>query len=48
MEGESDQVKTRHAALVAGDYSHQIEEHECERRCGMRVTCPYWIRLLPP
>lgn len=41
-------VAKRHAALVAGDYSHEIDEYACERRCGMRVTCPHWMKVLPP
>lgn len=48
MDGEVEGVMTRHAALVSGDYSHQIEEYQCERRCSMRVTCPYWMKVLPP
>ncbi len=47
MEGEVGEVAARHAALVGGDYGHDIDAYECERRCRMRVTCPYWIAALP-
>lgn len=40
------ELKERHAAMVAGDYSHEIDDYECERRCRMRVTCPHWIGAL--
>jgi superfamily I DNA/RNA helicase len=47
MEGEVAAVTARHAELMAADYSHTVDEYMCERRCGMRVTCPYWIDALP-
>ena len=47
MDGEAADVAARHAVLVAGDYGHDVDAYECERRCRVRVTCPYWIGALP-
>jgi DNA helicase II / ATP-dependent DNA helicase PcrA len=47
MEGEVGEMAARHAALVDGDYGHDVDAYECDRRCRMRVTCPYWLGALP-
>jgi DNA helicase-2/ATP-dependent DNA helicase PcrA len=40
-------VVARHRALVTHDFSTDIDPHECDNRCRLRVTCPYWTGALP-
>ena len=46
MEKQAQEASARYAALVAGDYTTDVKAWECERRCRMRVTCPYWMEAL--
>ena len=46
MERELEEASARYVALVAGNYPTDVKAWECERRCRMRVTCPYWMGAL--
>jgi superfamily I DNA/RNA helicase len=46
MEREAEEASAKYDALVAGNYATDVKAWECERRCRMRVTCPYWLGAL--